>query len=37
VVGQRYQVWGTYVHDADHGWNELHPVSSMQPIPMIFE
>ena len=36
-VGQRYQVWGTYVHDADHGWNELHPVSSMQPIPMIHE
>ncbi len=31
-VGQRYQVWGTYVYDADHGWNELHPVSSMQPI-----
>ena len=36
-VGQRYQVWGTYVHDADHGWNELHPVSSMQPIQTIFE
>ena len=31
-VGQRYQVWGAYVHDADHGWNELHPVSSMQTI-----
>jgi hypothetical protein len=31
-VGQRYQVWGAYVHDADHGWNEVHPVSSMQPI-----
>ena len=31
-VGQRYQVWGTYVHDADHGWNELHPVTSMQLI-----
>ncbi|HXM93603.1 MAG TPA: hypothetical protein VOA64_05000 [Candidatus Dormibacteraeota bacterium] len=31
-IGQRYQVWGTYVHDADHGWNELHPVTSMQPI-----
>jgi len=36
-VGQRYQVWGAYVYDADHGWNELHPVSSMQPIPMIVE
>ena len=31
-VGRRYQVWGTYVHDADHGWNELHPISVMQPI-----
>jgi len=31
-VGQRYFVWGTYVHDADHGWNELHPVTSMQPV-----
>jgi hypothetical protein len=31
-VGQRYQVSGTYVHDADHGWNELHPVTSMQPV-----
>ena len=28
----RYQVWGGYVHDADHGWNDLHPVSSMQAI-----
>jgi len=31
-VGQRYLVWGTYVHDADHGWNELHPITSMQSI-----
>ena len=31
-VGQRYRVSGSYVHDADHGWNELHPVTSMQPI-----
>jgi len=31
-IGQRYLVSGTYVHDVDHGWNELHPVSSMQPI-----
>jgi len=37
VVGQRYLVWGTYVHDADHGWNELHPVTSMQPIETILE
>ncbi len=32
-VGQRYAVSGAYVHDADHGWNELHPVTSLQPIP----
>jgi len=31
-IGQRYLVTGAYVHDADHGWNELHPVTSMQPI-----
>jgi len=37
MVGQRYLVWGTYVHDADHGWNELHPVTSMQPTETIFE
>lgn len=31
-VGQRYRASGSFVHDADHGWNELHPVSSMDPI-----
>jgi hypothetical protein len=31
-IGQRYLVSGAYVHDSDHGWNELHPVTSMQPI-----
>lgn len=31
-VGQRYLVTGTYVYDTQHGWNELHPVTSMQPI-----
>jgi hypothetical protein len=31
-IGQRYAVSGAYVHDADHGWNELHPVTSMQPV-----
>ncbi|HEV2194063.1 MAG TPA: hypothetical protein VGR55_00640 [Candidatus Acidoferrum sp.] len=36
-VGQRYLVWGAYVYDADHGWNELHPVTSMQPIQTVFE
>jgi hypothetical protein len=32
-VGQRYLVWGAHVNDSVHGWNELHPVTSMQPIP----
>ncbi len=31
-IGQRYLVSGAYVHDADHGWNELHAVTSMQPV-----
>ena len=31
-IGQRYLVSGAYVRDADHGWNELHPVTSMQPV-----
>lgn len=36
-TGQRYVVWGTYVYDADHGWNELHPVTSMQPLDTVSE
>jgi hypothetical protein len=32
-IGQRYLVWGAHVNDSVHGWNELHPVTSMQPIP----
>ncbi len=31
-IGQRFAVSGAYVRDADHGWNELHPVTSMRPI-----
>jgi hypothetical protein len=31
-IGQRYLVSRAYVHDADHGWNELHPITSMQPL-----
>ncbi len=31
-VGKRYLVWGAYVYDAEHGWNELHPVTSMEEI-----
>jgi len=31
-IGQRYLASGPYVYDADHGWNELHPVNSMHPV-----
>ena len=31
-ISQRYRVSGAHVYDADHGWNELHPVSAMEPI-----
>lgn len=36
-IGRRYTVWGAYVYDADHGWNELHPVSSMWTIQGVIE
>lgn len=36
-IGQRYLVWGAYVYDSDHGWNELHPVTSMQPVGTVSE
>jgi hypothetical protein len=25
-VGERVAVFGTWVHDSDHGWNEIHPI-----------
>jgi hypothetical protein len=28
-VGERVRISGTYVLDADHGWMEIHPVSSL--------
>lgn len=28
-TGERVEVTGTYVLDADHGWNEIHPVSRL--------
>jgi predicted small lipoprotein YifL len=28
-VGERIRISGTYVLDADHGWMEIHPVSSL--------
>ena len=31
-IGRRYLVSGAHVYDADHGWNELHPVTSMQSL-----
>ena len=29
LVGERVRISGTYVLDADHGWMEIHPVSSL--------
>jgi hypothetical protein len=31
-VGQRVVVRGAYVIDMDHGWTEIHPVTSIVPI-----
>jgi len=25
-IGERVSVFGTWIYDADHGWNEIHPV-----------
>ena len=25
-VGERVAVFGTWVYDANHGWNEIHPI-----------
>ncbi|TAN26575.1 MAG: hypothetical protein EPN30_04355 [Actinomycetota bacterium] len=33
AVGTHVAVTGSYVFDADHGWNEIHPITSIAPIP----
>ena len=25
-VGEHLAIYGTWVHDSDHGWNEIHPI-----------
>jgi len=32
-VGDRVRVTGAYVIDRDNGWNELHPVTSVEILP----
>ncbi len=32
-VGTRVTVTGPWVLDKEHGWNEIHPVVSMAPVP----
>jgi hypothetical protein len=32
VIGARYSVTGAYVTDLDHGWNEIHPLTSARRI-----
>lgn len=31
--GERVRIVGSYVIDRDHGWAELHPVSSIEELP----
>ena len=31
-LSENISVWGQYVTDLDHGWNEIHPVFSIQPV-----
>jgi hypothetical protein len=26
AVGERVEVFGTWIHDKNHGWNEIHPI-----------
>jgi hypothetical protein len=33
LIGHRVAVKGAYVIDIQHGWTELHPVTSITPIP----
>ena len=33
AVGEYVKITGNYVTDNDHGWNEIHPVSSITIIP----
>ena len=32
-VGTRVRVTGSFVFDRDHGWNEIHPIFHLDPIP----
>jgi hypothetical protein len=32
MIGQHVQVTGAYVTDMEHGWNEIHPVTSIMPV-----
>jgi hypothetical protein len=29
----RVRVTGPYVLDREHGWREIHPVTSLEPLP----
>jgi hypothetical protein len=32
MIGMRVSITGAYVTDMQHGWNEIHPVTSITPI-----
>ena len=31
--GERIEVWGPWVRDYNHGWNEIHPVDGLREVP----
>jgi len=31
-IGERVAVFGTWVHDEDHGWNEIHPIWAVETL-----
>ena len=33
MKGKRVRIVGVYVEDMEHGWNEIHPVTSITVIP----
>jgi hypothetical protein len=33
MIGRHVTVTGVYVTDMEHGWNEIHPVTSIVVIP----
>jgi hypothetical protein len=30
IIGERIALFGTWVYDSDHGWNEIHPIWAIE-------